>query len=319
MPFSIESKIQHGFNIIILKDEDSQSKVEVIPACGGILHGFSILNKGVHLNILEQYKNFDDFKTNVENKGFKSCKLSPFACRIKNAEYIFQHQKYRLNKFTYKGDALHGLLYDAAFTVTNKITNLNYAQIELLYQYRATDKGYPFNYDCTICYCLKPDNLLIIETTILNKGDHAIPIQDGWHPYFSFGKSIDKLQLQIKTLQKIELDASLIPTGKTSTYNEFQNFRTIADNVFDNCFELDFTAGQPVCILKDEDEKLQIEIYPDKTYPFLQLFTPDNRSSIAIENLSAIPDAFNNEIGLITLASNTSKKFTTTYKITHLI
>jgi aldose 1-epimerase len=48
------------------------------------------------------------------------------------------------------------------------------------------------------------------------------------------------------------------------------------------------------------------------------VYTPPHRNTIAIENLSAIPDAFNNEIGLITLAPQANAIFSTIYKITPL-
>ncbi len=318
MLFSFDIKNKNGFDTFILKDNIAQTKVEIIPACGGILHGFSVVSGGKYLNLIQQYENAGDFKLNVEKKGFKSCKLSPFACRVNNAKYTFEHQKYKFNKFMLGDNALHGLLYDANFSVVNHTANNDFAGIELLHQYRAADKGYPFNYDCKIGYYLKKDNRLIIETTICNMDKKNIPVQDGWHPYFTFDKPIDKLQLQIKTVHKVELDASLIPSGKTTAYNEFENLRDINNTIFDDCFMVKFEADHPVCILKDPAQNVQVEIYPDETYPYLQLFTPNDRTGIAIENLSAIPDAFNNEIGLITLAPQKSKKFTTTYKITLL-
>lgn len=66
-------------------------------------------------------------------------------------------------------------------------------------------------------------------------------------------------------------------------------------------------------------KKVQLEIRPDKQYPYLQIYTPPHRNSIAIENLSAAPDAFNNKMGLITLQPGENIIFTTTYKITPLI
>ena len=71
-------------------------------------------------------------------------------------------------------------------------------------------------------------------------------------------------------------------------------------------------------VLKDPETNLQVEVWPEKTYPYLQFYTPDHRMSIAIENLSAPPDTFNNGINLIILPPDANAVFTTMYKITAL-
>jgi aldose 1-epimerase len=50
----------------------------------------------------------------------------------------------------------------------------------------------------------------------------------------------------------------------------------------------------------------------------LQIYTPEDRKSIAIENLSSAPDAFNNGMGLLVLEPGETKMFTTTYQIVPL-
>jgi aldose 1-epimerase len=60
---------------------------------------------------------------------------------------------------------------------------------------------------------------------------------------------------------------------------------------------------------------VQVEIYPETSYPYLQIFIPNHRKSIAIENLSAAPDAFNNGIGLKVLAPGESASYTTKFVI----
>ena len=317
MSFSIENKKQNGFDIILLKDNNTETFVKIIPACGAILHGFTIVNQGKPINLIEYYEDLKDFKYNVEQGGFKGCKLSPFACRVKNATYNLGHKSYTFNKFMLGKSAMHGLLYDAEFRIVDQTVTEASATIVLLHQYLATDKGYPFNYDCEITYSLSTNNSLVIATKITNKSENSIPYQDGWHPYFKFNKPVDTLLLQFKSLHKIEMDDELIPNGAMTVYNQFETFKEIGNTKFDDCFEVNYTKDTAVCILKDEEQKIQIEIYPDDAYPYLQLYTPSNRNSIAIENLSAIPDAFNNQIGLITLPPQATKIFTIRYKISH--
>jgi aldose 1-epimerase len=318
MAFIIENKTENGFHKIALKDDSTKTLAEVIPSCGAILHAFTVLHNDHFINVIDQYTDIDDFALNVATKGFKSCKLSPFACRIKNATYHFGAEQYTLNKFSLNGNAIHGLLYDAIFTLTQQEANDEKASVALTHSYKGTENGYPFFYDCIITYTLEKENTLHIKTEIINKDQRVIPMQDGWHPYFTLGGKIDDLQLEFQSKEKILFDEDMIPTGEKKTYQEYGSLKEIGDANFDDCFSVNFEECQPISILRDPMQKIQVEIRPDKTYPYLQVYTPPHRNSIAIENLSAIPDSFNNGIGLITLAPQTNTIFTTTYKITPL-
>lgn len=307
------------FEKVVLKDADSNTTAVIIPSCGAILHAFTVMHDGKPVNIIDGYKNKSDFDEHVTDKGFKSCKLSPFACRINNAAYQFDGSQYLIEKFLLNGSALHGLIFDAVFSVTKIWADEEGAGVALLYQYKAADKGYPFTYNCEVRYELKKENALTLTTVISNTDTAAIPMQDGWHPYFSFGGTVDELQLSFKSSSIVLFNEALIPTGELQEYNEFEQLKPIGNTSFDNCFVLKPELQGPACILKDSSQKIQLEIYPDKTYPYLQIYTPPQRTSIAIENLSAVPDAFNNKMGLLVLEPRSSAQFTTTYKITSLL
>ena len=68
-------------------------------------------------------------------------------------------------------------------------------------------------------------------------------------------------------------------------------------------------------VFRDPELGLQLEISPARSYPYLQLYTPPHRQSIAFENLSAAPDAFNNAMGLISLLEGQEKVFETRYTL----
>jgi aldose 1-epimerase len=317
--FSVHTITEAGFEKLVLKDTGNNTSVVIIPSCGAILHAFTVQHNGQYLNIVDGYNSKSDFEEQVTAKGFKSCKLSPFACRIKNAVYTFEGKPYTIEKFLLNGSALHGLIYDVAFTVKEAQAGEDSAVVILMYSYKGSDKGYPFNYDCEVRYELKKNNALTLTTTVTNQHHHAIPMQDGWHPYFSFGGSINELQLCFQGDSMVEFDEALIPTGKLLPYNDFLSFKHIGTTSFDNCFVLKAGAQQPLCVLRDVKQQLQLEIRPGNSYPYLQIYTPSHRNSIAIENLSAAPDVFNNNMGLIILQPESSVHFTTTYQITSLI
>ena len=97
--FAVETSNKDGFDLIVLKDLSSQTAIEIIPSCGGILHAFKVWHHGAFLNVIDSYESKNDFEKNVTAKGFKSCKLSPFACRVKNGTYPFGDNTYTIEKF----------------------------------------------------------------------------------------------------------------------------------------------------------------------------------------------------------------------------
>jgi aldose 1-epimerase len=57
-----------------------------------------------------------------------------------------------------------------------------------------------------------------------------------------------------------------------------------------------------------------LSIFTNSHYPYLQIYTPPHRKSIALENLSGAPDCFNNGMGLLMLPPNRSQTFTVWYQ-----
>ena len=313
--FSIQKKEENGFRKVILKDETSQTIAEIIPACGAILHKFIAVNKGEFFNVVESYISAKDFKENVTSKGFLGSKLSPFVCRLNKGKYHFAENDYKFENFYLGSNAIHGRLYDKEFIVIGEIENELHASVTMKYEYRREDKGYPFSYDCIIIWQLEKDNKLSVTTECINKDEGLIPMQDGWHPYFSLGETIDNLQLEFQSEELVEFDEELIPTKKLIPYHYFNSLKKIETTFLDNCFRLSMGASQPLCVLRNHEKGIEVEIHPDRSYPYLQIYTPPHRRNIAIENISGAPDAFNNNMGFITLEPGESALFKTAYKI----
>ena len=296
------------FPVIILKDELQKTEA-VIYAFGAVLNSFIIDGKQ---NIIDGFSSVKDATKNITN-GFKSAKLSPFVCRVRKGEYAFDEKKYKTGKFFLGEEAIHGLLYDAVYTITGSSADNNSAFVKLEYRYTKKDEGFPFEYLCEIIYQLEKNNTLTITTTVTNKSDTGMPLCDGWHPYFDFSQPVNNLLFTINADKVLGFDNKLLPTGKIFSFNRFQSAEKLNDTFFDNCFILKNT-NQRACIIEDEKHKLRFAISPSEDYPYLQVYTPPHRNSIAIENLSAAPDAFNNKIGLLILNPLETKTFTTVFQ-----
>lgn len=285
---------------------------EIIPSSGALLNQFSIHIDGKPLNVIDAFA--DPAKAASEiTPAFQSAKLSPFVCRVRDARYSYEGEIFALEKYKMNGAAIHGLLFDEPFKVVETLDGPAEASVVLQYEYRGSDPGYPFAFDCLVRYTLRGASIRL-ETEVVNVGHRSMPLADGWHPYFTLGRRIDDLEFLFHAREMLEFE-NLLPTGRRLSNTRFNRLERIGATELDNAFVLDQGYKGPACILRDPASGVQIEITPDETYPILQIYTPPHRHSIAIENLSGAPDNFNNGIGLLELQPGETRTFTTTYAI----
>lgn len=299
--------------VIHLKDLSTNSFVEIY-SFGALLNKFSVVHAGSLFNVVEGFSNVSEALENI-TPYFRSAKLSPFVCRVNNGRFSFGEKEYQLTKYTTNGNAIHGLIYDASFNVVDHEANDEFGSVTLSYHYEKKEEGFPFTYTCEVEYKLEAGNLLTVSTTITNTNEKLMPLTDGWHPYFTLGDTIDDYQIEFQSKEMLVFDDALIPTGSFTPYEAFGSLTNFGDTRFDNCFTLNFAECQPLCVIRNPKKKIQIEFHPSQSYPYLQIYTPDSRKSIAIENLSAAPDAFNNGLGLIVLSPKEHAVFSTKFKV----
>jgi aldose 1-epimerase len=315
MSFSIRHSKEKDLDLVYITDESTNTEVALLPACGSILHAFRVRQpNGALFNVIDNYRDAGELVTEL-NKNFKGPKLSPFVCRIPDGKYRFEDKEYRFHHLFPDGTAIHGLLYDKPFTVLEEAADSGSGAVAMEYRYEKDDQGYPFDYNCRVSYLLRPGNLLEITTTVTNLDDSVIPIADGWHPYFQLGGKIDDWQLLFHSDAIVEFDEQLIPTGNLLPYDRFGSARLLGDSFFDNCFALKPGIVSAACEIYNPANGLRISFFPDAGYPYLQIYTPPARNSIAVENLSGAPDCFNNKMGLLLLPPGHSQIFTVGYKV----
>jgi len=310
MAFSIQEEGTNSRKTITLRDEETGTTADIF-CFGGLLNAFSIVTADGSVNIIDGFKDADDAQLEMNN-GFKSAKLSPFVCRMREGKYQFEGSDFTIEGFHLNGHAIHGLLCHAVFELTDKGTDTNKAWVTLTHQYEATDKGYPFRYTIAVTWTLHSNHYLTVNTTVTNQHNDMIPFADGWHPYFATDTAIDDSILSFNTNKKLVFDDELVPTGGEEKDDRFLTGAILAGIELDNCFVLP-NNEKGYCTLKGK--KLSISIEPDAAYPYLQIYTPPHRKSIAIENLTAAPDAFNNKIGLRYLQTGETIACSTGYRI----
>jgi aldose 1-epimerase len=298
------------YPVITLKDTQTNCEAEIY-SFGALLNSFSVNFNDSLFNVIDGFSSVEDAIKNI-TPVFKSTKLSPFVCRMKNGEYNFNQQHYKIENFYLKEHAIHGIVFDRIFSIEERNATDDFALVKLLLKYKGEDAGYPFNFNLSIEWKLEKENNLSVTTIITNLHTAPIPIADGWHPYFKTDVPVDECTLEFDGTAMLEFDETLIPTGKLkpTKFNEATSLKNID---LDNCFALDPLVATPRCILTGKHLQLQIET--DNSYPYLQVFIPPHRKSIALENLSGAPDAFNNGLGLQILNAGESLQFKTTYQV----
>lgn len=314
MAFSIAKKLQDGWQKVELQDDGIESCVSIIPMAGAILNSWKIANSGGLVDIIEGYSGREDFERNV-HKGFKSAKLSPFVCRLKNGRFKWEGRELTLQKFMLNNESIHGILYDEPFNITSISQDNDHCSVELEYDYTGSLAGFPFPYRITVRYTLLADNVLVISSQVSNLANGPMPIADGWHPYFKIGGKADDWWLQVSTDQMLEYDDALLPTGRQVFDDQFLDGKKIGPMKLDNGFMLKEKTS-PLCVLKNPENNISVEFISQRNYPYLQLYIPDHRESIAIENLSSAPDAFNNGMGLLNLSPGEDVTFEVVIKVT---
>jgi aldose 1-epimerase len=315
MKFSIRHNTEQGLELVTIKDESNGTEVALLPGFGATLQAFRVKQQnGVAFNVIDSYRDAAELNREM-SRSFKGPKLSPFPCRIPDGKYEFDGREYQFRHLFSDGNAIHGLLYNKPFAILEESADATSGSISMEYLYKKDDTGYPFEYSCRVEYILHADSQLEVVTTVVNTDKTPIPIADGWHPYFQLGGKSNDWLLQFHSSAIVEFDDRLVPTGNLVLYDVFRAPKLLGDTVLDNCFTLKPDLVRAACEISNPANGLSVSFFPDPSYPYLQIYTPATRDSIAIENLSGAPDCFNNKMGLLILPPGHSQIFTVRYKV----
>jgi len=313
MSFSVRRFSQNDLSFVSLQDNATNTIITILPACGALLHGFELPVQGSPLNIIDNYTNKQDLEKWLTT-SYKGSKLSPFVCRMRNGQYKLDGGEFEIDNKAPDGTAIHGLLYNKPFKIVDEFADDKMAMVSMRYRFNKEDAGYPFDYICEVRYTLLPQQTLQVETTILNLDNCPIPIADGWHPYFQLGGTINDYEFQFSAENMVAFDETLLPTGELIHDPAFAHPAVIGDRQLDNCFVVEPIEQRPCAVLFNPNNRVWLSIFTNSRYPYLQIYTPPHRKSIAIENLSGAPDCFNNGMGLLLLSPSRSQTFTVWYQ-----
>jgi len=296
---------------VCFTDEHSGCTIGIMAGYGAGLNRFEIPFKTGSFNLIRGYTQKTDFE-----KLYNSVLLAPFPNRIKDGQYTFEYKQYQLPVNHIKErHAMHGLLFNKAFKIEAMYTKNDQAHLTLKYVYQANVQGYPFPFCCWVKYNWSLGEYLTTTIEIENTGDNTMPLGLGWHPYFTFPSKVNELALQLNCDSQYLVDERMIPTLETKSFDTFQQLNLIGDTALDDCFAFSLDSSYKT-IIQDKLHNITLCIEQEtgnNQFNYLQIYTPADRKSIAIEPMTCIPNAFNNDIGLIKLAAG--KKLAVSFKM----
>lgn len=288
---------------VTVRHEETGNEITVIPEMGARLNHFQVNLHGDSVDIINGYSDAHTLTDDIKAKG---ALLAPFPNRVADGRYSFNGIEHQLliNR-PHEQNAIHGFAQNKEFVLESAAEVDDFYELVLRGDF-AGGEGYPFRFSIIVRYRFG-GTWLDVDTEFINTGKTALPAGFGWHPYFRTTGTIDHLRLTLPEVEKIEVDARLIPTGEKQISTEFEAAHQIGAAELDTGFHM--VGDTKEVQLYDEILGLYITLaFPaiDTPYEYLQVYTSPGRGSIAIEPMTCAANAFNNGWGLKKLASQES-------------
>ena len=297
---------------------DDGAEFEILSGYGAGLNAWRIPDANGNLtDLLFGYREGDDiYKIGPDTNA--GCRLAPFPGRVAYAKFKWHDKEYQLvNNVSWAPHALHGFLQNQKWEFksfeTHDDPGHEHCTIEFSCDWPGAFAGFPFPFRATNSITFTGKEVQV-ASIVENIGDKPMPYSEGWHPYFSLGEKIDTLTLKLPPSKLAELDKADIPTGQYHEDTRFVGGRQIGDEFINDCFCIaspsDSRNMTPVADLEGKIGRITIWQYTgSENYNALQIYTPPNRMSIAIEPMTAEPDALNHHRGLIVIPPGETKMF----------
>lgn len=250
----------------------------------------------------------DGFGIDEMSAGGRGQLLMPWPNRIRDGRYDFAGASLQLGLTEPKRhNASHGLARWVAWSLEEHTPHSVSLQYRLMAQ-----TGYPWTLDLHVVYDLSADGLTVTQTAT-NVSASAAPYAAGAHPYLRVGDGpVDGLELTLPAATRLLVDDRLLPVGREAvdaTAYDFRVSRPLRDLALNDTFtDLDRDPdGTATAVVRDPGSGRGVALWVDRGWTCLLAYTADDvpataRRSIAVEPMTAPPDAFNSGEGLVTLA-----------------
>lgn len=269
-----------------------------------------ITEGGATLRLLEHEGRplIDGFGEHEMPSGGRGQLLMPWPNRIRDGAYEFGGSTHQLGlSEATRHNASHGLVRWACWTLEEHTE----VSVSLVYRLMA-QSGYPWTVDLHVLYDLSAEGLTVTQTAT-NLSTTAAPYACGAHPYLVAGAldpTIERWELTLPASTRLTVDDRKLPVSSVpvaDTDHDFRLARPLHGAVLDDCYgDLEKPDGCVTVSLTDPATGQGAELWGDSRVHWLQIYTGDDgptpRRSVAVEPMTAPPDAFRSGTDLITLA-----------------
>jgi aldose 1-epimerase len=280
--------------LVIAATADGSWRMEVVPAWGGVLNRLIYTAPGcAPVDLLAGNADAAAFQA---DRYFRGAPLYPWVNRLDGGRYRLGDRAFQFSvNEAGTNTSLHGFLYRLQPRVTACVEAAHAAAITLQYDYAGANPGYPFPARIGLRYEVQRDAGLAVRFSVCNLHEAPVPVGCGWHPYFTLGLPVDALLLQLPSARRVLVNERLLPTGEKQAFRDFATLTRIGDWRVDSSFLLDAAPGQRACTrLWSATQNRGIELWQHAAdFPYLHVFIPPDRQSIALEPVSSGIDAFN--------------------------
>jgi galactose mutarotase-like enzyme len=209
------------------------------------------------------------------------------------------------------GLAIHGLnLAGAGWKVGEATADTGSARVAATLEFDSPDllALFPFPHEIRVAAELAGDRLEI-TTTVTGRGERAVPVSFGWHPYFALpGVPRPDWTVTLPVARRAELDGRMLPTGRDRpvTIPTGPLGRTVYDDMFTEL------RDPPRFELSGGGRAVHVEF--GEGYPIAQVYAPASRDVVAFEPMTAPTNAVVTGDGLRNVAARES--FTARFAVT---
>lgn len=242
----------------------------------------------------------DGFAEDAMPSGGRGQLLVPWPNRIRDGRYEFGGATQQLALTEPKrGNASHGLVRWASWTLASAAED----RVELSY-FLPAQTGYPWALALRTTYALGADGLSVTQAAT-NLARTAAPYASGAHPYLLAGPGpCDDWTIELAAATVLEVDAErLLPTGRASARGLVTS--PLGDTVLNHAVTdlVRDVEGRASVTLRSGGTG--VALWVDEQHRWLQVYTGDDtptpRASVAVEPMTAPPDAFNSGDDLVVL------------------
>lgn len=307
MQFSLESKPLGTVERYIIHADDAE--LEILAGWGSGLNAWRVPTSSGKLDLLYGYCDAELFRK-IQADTNAGAILSPFPGRTAFAKWNWKGKSYKLvNNVSWAPHALHGFLNVLPWRLSSFRSDDRKAVLSLERDFYGIPGSYPFTFRATNCFFFCGSSFRV-QTIVQNTYHETLPYAQGFHPYFSLGNKIDALSLELPKSHRAKLDTDDIPTGEFEAEIRFDGKGCLGETFINDYFSFDEIADERAAVrLCDSAAKRSIEIWQQTgkdLWRGVQIYTPPDRESIAIEPMTSAPDVLNHHRELIEIAPGKS-------------